>query len=145
MQSICGSDCCAACPQKTACGGCRETGGHPFGGVCVAAAYIEKSGPETFADWKRSTMEEINALHIPDLQIDSLHLLNGFYVNLEYRLPNGQAVTLGRNAVMASLPTKRICWCANMAVMARTRRSSVTNEGGCQNEKLSNLPQMRRA
>ena len=94
MQSICGSDCCAACPQKAACGGCRETGGHPFDGVCVAAAYIEKSGSEAFADWKRSIVQEINALHIPDLQIDSLHLLNGFYVNLEYRLPNGQAVKL---------------------------------------------------
>ena len=128
MQSICGSDCCAACPQKAACGGCRETGGHPFGGVCVAAACIEKSGPETFADWKRSTMEEINALHIPDLQIDNLHLLNGFYVNLEYRLIWAiKSNALGRNAVMASLQTKPTCWSASMAAMAQTRKSSVIN------------------
>ena len=51
MRSICGSDCCTVCPQKTACGGCRETGGHPFGGVCVAAACVEQGGPEAFSDW----------------------------------------------------------------------------------------------
>ena len=94
MQSICGSDCCSACPQRAACGGCRETGGHPFGGSCVAAAHISREGPEAFADWKRATMAELNALNLPDLQLDDLHLLNGFYVNLEYRLPNGQAVKL---------------------------------------------------
>ena len=94
MQSICGSDCCSACPQKTACGGCRETQGHPFGGSCVAAAHISREGPEAFADWKRATMAELNAFNLPDLQLDDLHLLNGFYVNLEYRLPNGQAVKL---------------------------------------------------
>ena len=94
MQSICGSDCCTACPQKAARGGCRETQGHPFGGSCVAAAHISREGPEAFADWKRATMAELNALNLPDLQLDDLHLLNGFYVNLEYRLPNGQAVKL---------------------------------------------------
>lgn len=92
--SICGSDCCAACPQKAACGGCRETQGHPFGGSCVAAARISREGPEAFADWKRATIAELNALNLPDLHLDDLHLLNGFYVNLEYRLPNGQAVKL---------------------------------------------------
>ena len=92
--SICGSDCCAACPQKAACGGCRETQGHPFGGSCVAAARISREGPEAFADWKRATIAELNALNLPDLQLDDLHLLNGFYVNLEYHLPNGQAVKL---------------------------------------------------
>lgn len=44
--------------------------------------------------WKRATIAELNALNLPDLQLDDLHLLNGFYVNLEYRLPNGQAVKL---------------------------------------------------
>ena len=94
MRSICGSDCCTVCPQKTACGGCRETGGHPFGGVCVAAACVEQGGPEAFSDWKRSAVEELNALSIPDLHIGDLIPLNGFYVNLEYHLPNGQAVKL---------------------------------------------------
>lgn len=36
MLSICGTDCCEKCPQKAACGGCIQTGGHPFGGSCVA-------------------------------------------------------------------------------------------------------------
>ena len=94
MQSICGSDCCAACPQRAACGGCRETQGHPFGGTCVAAACVERGGMEAWESWKHAAMAELNALCIPDLQIDSLVPLNGFYVNLEYRLPNGQAVKL---------------------------------------------------
>ena len=67
--SICGSDCCAACPQKAACGGCLETQGHPFGGSCVAAARISREGPEAFADWKRATIAELNALNLPDLHL----------------------------------------------------------------------------
>ena len=94
MLSLCGLDCCAACPQRAACGGCRETGGHPFGGTCVAAACVERGGMEAWESWKHAAMAELNALGIPDLQIDSLVPLNGFYVNLEYRLPNGQAVKL---------------------------------------------------
>ena len=94
MLSLCGLDCCAACPQRAACGGCRETQGHPFGGTCVAAACVERGGMEAWESWKHAAMAELNALDIPDLQIDSLVPLNGFYVNLEYRLPNGQAVKL---------------------------------------------------
>ena len=94
MLSLCGLDCCAACPQRAACGGCRETQGHPFGGTCVAAACVERGGMEAWENWKYAAMAELNALCIPDLQIDSLVPLNGFYVNLEYRLPNGQAVKL---------------------------------------------------
>lgn len=37
---------------------------------------------------------EINALGIPGLQVNDLNLLNGFYVNLEYTLKNGQSVKL---------------------------------------------------
>ena len=94
MLSLCGLDCCAACPQRAACGGCRETQGHPFGGTCVAAACGERGGMEAWEGWKHAAMAELNALGIPDLQIDSLVPLNGFYVNLEYGLPNGQAVKL---------------------------------------------------
>ena len=43
---------------------------------------------------KRAAIAELNALNIPDLKVESLTPLNGFYVNLEYRLPNGQAVKL---------------------------------------------------
>ena len=92
--SICVSNYCAVCPQKAACGGCRETGGYPFGGVCVAAACVEQGGLEELDHWKRAAIAELNALGIPDLKVESLTPLNGFYVNLEYRLPNGQAVKL---------------------------------------------------
>ena len=60
----------------------------------MAAACVEQGGPEAFSDWKRSAVEELNALSIPDLHIGDLIPLNGFYVNLEYHLPNGQAVKL---------------------------------------------------
>ena len=38
-------------------------------------------------------MEEINALHIEGMpKVESLNALVGGYINLEYRLPNGQMV-----------------------------------------------------
>ena len=110
MLSLCGLDCCAACPQRAACGGCRETQGHPFGGTCVAAACVERGGMEAWESWKHAAMAELNALCIPDLQIDSLVPLNGFYVNLEYRLPNGQAVKLLEdNKVYLGTQIERSC------------------------------------
>lgn len=67
MKSICGSDCCEACPRKTDCGGCQETGGHPFGGVCVAAKCIQDSGFDAYQNLKQSLIQEIQALGIPRL------------------------------------------------------------------------------
>jgi len=43
---------------------------------------------------KENLITEINALGIKDLNIDELNLLNGFYVNLEYTLPNGNTLKL---------------------------------------------------
>ena len=43
---------------------------------------------------KRVLINEINALGIKHLKLTNLDLLHGFYVNLEYPLPNGQAVKL---------------------------------------------------
>ena len=43
---------------------------------------------------KESMAEAFNSLAIPGLRVDDLNLLNGFYVNLEYHLPNGQSVKL---------------------------------------------------
>lgn len=43
---------------------------------------------------KNTLIEEFNALGIENLHITDLNLLNGYYVNLEYTLPNGQAVKL---------------------------------------------------
>lgn len=94
MKSICGSDCCEACPRKTDCGGCQETGGHPFGGVCVAAKCIQDSGFEAYQALKQSLIREIQALGIPGLAVKDLYLLNGFYVNLAYPLPNGETLKL---------------------------------------------------
>ena len=94
MVSMCGTDCCAKCGRKNDCGGCIETDGRPFGGVCVAAECVKNGGAEALALQKQKIIGELNALNIDGLQIDDLNLLNGFYVNLEYRLSNGQAVKL---------------------------------------------------
>lgn len=94
MKSICGSDCCEACPRKEDCGGCQETCGHPFGGVCVAAKCIQASGFDAYKALKQSLIQEIQELGIPGLSVEDLYLLNGFYVNLAYPLPNGETVKL---------------------------------------------------
>ena len=89
MTTICGMDCCSACAQKDACGGCVQTGGHPFGGSCIAAECVEKGGREALLRFKAALIEEINALDIPGLAVSDMNLLTGAYVNLEYTLPSG--------------------------------------------------------
>lgn len=94
MLSICNSDCCSECSRKKECGGCIETGGHPFGGECIAAEWMKECGFEEFLNRKMALINEINALGIKYLKLTDLNLLNGFYVNLEYPLLNGQSVKL---------------------------------------------------
>ncbi len=94
MLSICEADCCDKCGRRTECGGCVETGGHPFGGKCIAAEYIKKSGTDEFLNFKKSLIDEFNSLRIKGLIVKELNLLNGFYINLEYKLPNGQNIRL---------------------------------------------------
>lgn len=94
MLSICKTDWCSECTQKEACGGCAETDGHPFGGSCVAAEWIKKEGFEAYQARKKKLIEEINALGIKGLQVTDLNILNGFYINMEYRIPGGQTVKL---------------------------------------------------
>ena len=94
MRSICATDCCGGCSRKGSCSGCLETGGKPFGGACIAAEYIKEGGFEAFSRLKNALIDEVNALGVASLEIADLHLLNGFYVNLEYRLANGQCVKL---------------------------------------------------
>lgn len=94
MTSICGMDCCSKCERSDECGGCMKTEGHPFGGTCIAAEYIKKGGFEAFASAKKDLIDEFNSLGIKNLQVNDLHLLNGFFVNLDYRLANGQSVKL---------------------------------------------------
>ena len=79
-----------------------ETNGRPFGGKCVAANCIKSGGLEEFARVKETLIEEINGLGIENLQVEDLNLLNGFYINLEYLLANGQSVKL--------LEDKNIYW-----------------------------------
>lgn len=94
MLSICGTECCGECNRKDDCGGCVKTDGHPFGGTCVAAERVREGGLEAFHGMKETLIAEFNALGIQGLQVHSLNLLNGFYVNLEYTLANGQSVKL---------------------------------------------------
>ena len=96
MTTICGLDCscCQECDSREACGGCVETDGHPFGGSCAAAECVKAGGLEALAEVKANLIGEFNALGIKDLQIKDLNLLPGFYINLEYSLPNGQSVKL---------------------------------------------------
>ena len=94
MLSICETKCCGACNRRDDCGGCIETDGHPFGGACVAAECIRRGGCEAFTQMKEMLIEEFNALGIQNLQVNDLNLLNGFFVNLEYTLTNGQSVKL---------------------------------------------------
>lgn len=93
-RSICGTDCCENCGRKEECGGCIETKGHPFGGACTAAEYIKREGLDAFRKFKEKLVQEFNSLGIKHLHVNDLNLLNGFYVNLEYLLPNGQTVKL---------------------------------------------------
>ncbi len=92
--TICGSHCCAECRRKEQCGGCLETGGSPFGSVCIAARRFKQGGLEAFQQLKEQLIREFNALNVPGLQVKDLNLLNGFYINLVYSLPNGQTVQL---------------------------------------------------
>lgn len=47
-----------------------------------------------FIDSKKDLTDEFNSLGIKNLEVKDLNLLNGFYVNLEYPLDNGQTVKL---------------------------------------------------
>ena len=50
-------------------------------------------GAGKFEEFKKTLIEEINALAIKGMpKLEALNALVGGYVNLEYRLPNGQAV-----------------------------------------------------
>lgn len=55
--------------------------------------YEELSDNGQFEEFKKSLIDEINALHIEGMpKVEKLNALVGKYVNLEYRLPNGANV-----------------------------------------------------
>lgn len=91
-KTICGAD-CAQCPSREECRGCAETGGCPFGKQCFLAKYILDFGREKLAALQQAIMEEVNGLHLPGMkQVEALYPMRGSFVNLPYRLPNGQRV-----------------------------------------------------
>ena len=52
--------------------------------------YSALGGEEGFAQFKAKLMEEFNALKVEGLpKVESLNVLAGSFINLEYRLPNG--------------------------------------------------------
>lgn len=137
MKSICGLDCCEQYSRLEACGGCRKTDGHPFGGNCMAAECIKRGGEAEFQCVKKALISEFNALGIRNLTVQGLNLLNGFFVNLEYTLPNGQRVKLlkdydiylgnqieipGSDGATGWRRMIRCFWCASTAAAEKTRR-----------------------
>ena len=55
--------------------------------------YAELGGEESFEAFKKQLIDEFNALHVPGLpEVDSLNVLSGSFINLEYTLPNGASV-----------------------------------------------------
>ena len=55
--------------------------------------YAELGGEESFEAFKKQLIDEFNALHVPGLpEADSLNVLSGSFINLEYTLPNGASV-----------------------------------------------------
>ena len=91
-KSICGAD-CASCPMNKSCKGCCETGGCPFGKQCFIAKYISVGGKESYLQFKRTIIDEINDLKIPGMPlVEDLNPLVGRLVNLEYHIPGGSPV-----------------------------------------------------
>jgi hypothetical protein len=56
--------------------------------------YMKLGGKEKFEEFKQQLIHEFNTLfHVEGLpKIENLNVLSGSFVNLEYRLPNGQIV-----------------------------------------------------
>lgn len=90
MGSFCGMFGCSQCEAKEKCGGCRATGGHPFGGQCIAAETVKSGGKGAYDQLQKELATAFNALGIPGLEVEGLNLLSGSYVNLAYPLPGGQ-------------------------------------------------------
>lgn len=93
--TYCGAD-CGRCPTGDQCRGCRESGGSPFGGRCVAAEYIKMGGLGAYRQFKEQLLGEVNALLAAEGidSIDGLYELAGRFVNLPYTLPSGEKVKL---------------------------------------------------
>lgn len=73
--------------------------------------YKYLGGAEKFEEFKRQLIHEFNDLHIEGMpKVEKLNALVGGYINLEYRLPNGQTVKfLDDNATY--LGNQLVCEC----------------------------------
>lgn len=93
MDTICGAN-CTGCGFKDDCKGCAETCGKPFGGTCAAAEYIKFGGRESYTQFKKQLLGEVNELlsscGIPTAE--ELCELPGAFVDLPYPLPSGDKV-----------------------------------------------------
>ena len=94
MESLCGADCTnCGYGKNNNCKGCKNTDGCPFGKQCFIAKYILTGGKDNYEIFKSQLIDEINQLDIPGMpKIEKLTPINGVYVNLTYRLPNGEQV-----------------------------------------------------
>ena len=93
MNSICGAKCSECALYNNKCKGCNETNGCPFGKKCWIAKYIEVGGQESFDEFKKQLINEINQLEVDGIpKIEELYPLHGEFVNLEYPLPNNEKV-----------------------------------------------------
>ena len=55
--------------------------------------YTNLAGAGKFEEFKKQLIAEITALHVEDMpKVEKLNALVGGYINLEYRLPNGETV-----------------------------------------------------
>ena len=55
--------------------------------------YAELGGEEALEEFKNQLIAEFNELNIPGLpKVESLNVLSGSFINLEYTLPNGKTV-----------------------------------------------------
>lgn len=91
MSEFCKRDLCSRCMfRNNGCDGCSESDGHPCGGSCTAAECVKKSGFKEMLTHTQKLIDEINTLGIPELEVTSLNLLTGSFVNLKYPLPGGK-------------------------------------------------------
>lgn len=138
METYCGMDCCKECGRRGECGGCIATEGRPFGGSCAAAELVKKGGAEALRREKERLIEEVNALGIPQLKIDTLHLLNGFYVNLEYPLPGGKTVKF--------LEDRNVYWGNQIEIPGENRCYGIVADGAyllvCRYEEVGANPEL---
>lgn len=79
----------------------------------AAAECIKTGGFDAFYSCKSKILEEINSLGIRNLRVSDMNLLNGFYVNMEYMLPNGQRAKL--------LDDKNVYWCNQVEILGSDR------------------------